>query len=166
MPSFSEVIKLEKEKPAGTIRLIRCGEFYRAYGRSAWYYVSIYNNYKVVRKFIKAINDDIYYIGFPCTAFSDNTQGAESKSMPFGVDVKVSDEMMAKLTDEDYEKWKTTVETVPSSRADMHALPLMGADAEREVIRRIRDFNLESHTPIECMTMVAACRTLLAGEKR
>ena len=36
MPTYIDVIKFEDEAPANTIRLVKSGEFYRAYNHSAW----------------------------------------------------------------------------------------------------------------------------------
>ncbi|MCD8303846.1 MAG: hypothetical protein LUC86_03325 [Prevotellaceae bacterium] len=41
MPTYTEAIKFEEAAPKGTIRLVRSGEFYRAYDHSAWLLSSI-----------------------------------------------------------------------------------------------------------------------------
>ena len=50
---------------------------------------------------------------------------------------------------------------IVSSKGDFYSLPLAGVDAEREVIRRLRDFQLESKTLIECVSFIAELRQLL-----
>lgn len=57
--------------------------------------------------------------------------------------------------EEAYEDWKITIDAEHSSKGDFHSLPLAGADAEREVIRRLRDFSLENKTMIECVVFLS-----------
>ena len=65
MATYVDIVKFESEAPADTIRLVRSGEFYRAYNHSAWLFQTCITKYKVMRKYVKALKSDIYYIGFP-----------------------------------------------------------------------------------------------------
>ena len=65
MATYVDIVKFESEAPADTIRLVRSGEFYRAYNHSAWLFQTCITKHKVMRKYVKALKSDIYYIGFP-----------------------------------------------------------------------------------------------------
>lgn len=65
MASYSDVLKFEAEVPANTVRLIKSGEFYRAYNHSAWLFQCCIAEYRVMRKYVKSLKSDVYYIGFP-----------------------------------------------------------------------------------------------------
>ena len=159
MPTYIEVIKFENEAPANTIRLIKSGEFYRAYNHSAWLFQCCIAEHKVMRKFLKALNSDIYYVGFPEKSLFNNIGERKSTKTEYGFDIELSED---EVPNEDaYEDWKMTIETAQSSKGDFNSLPLAGADAEREVIRRLRDFPLESKTMIECAVFVSELRKLL-----
>ena len=72
MPTYIDVIKFEEEAPANTIRLVKSGEFYRAYNHSAWLFQCCITEHKVMRKYIKSLKTDIYYIGFPEKSLFNN----------------------------------------------------------------------------------------------
>ena len=63
--TYKECIEYEKSAPSGTIRLVACNKFYRAFNHSAWLFQSRIAEYKVVRRYIKALDAYVYYVGFP-----------------------------------------------------------------------------------------------------
>ena len=65
MASYEQVIKFENEKPQGVIRLVESNGFYRAYNYSAYMFHQVIAQHKVTRKFVKNINQEIVYVGFP-----------------------------------------------------------------------------------------------------
>ena len=159
MPTYIDVIKFENEAPANTIRLVKSGEFYRAYNHSAWLFQCCITEHKVMRKYIKALKTDIYYIGFPEKSLFNNIGERKSTKTEYGFDIEL---MEFEVPDEEaYEVWKMTIPTEPSSKGDFNSLPLAGAEAEREVIKRIRDFPLENKTMIECTVFLSELRKLL-----
>lgn len=159
MPTYTEVIKFEEEAPANTIRLVKSGEFYRAYNHSAWLFQCFITEHKVMRKYVKALKCDIFYVGFPEKSLFNNIGERKSSKTDYGFDIELMED---EIPNEDaYEDWKMTIETEHSSKGDFYSLPLAGADAEREVIRRIKDFPLENKTMVECMVFLSELRKLL-----
>ncbi|MBR2476435.1 MAG: hypothetical protein IKB57_07915 [Bacteroidaceae bacterium] len=69
MPTYIDILKFEEDAPKNTIRLIKSGEFYRAYNHSAWLFHCCIAEHKVMRKYVKALKQDIFYVGFPSKAF-------------------------------------------------------------------------------------------------
>lgn len=65
MASYEQVVKFENEKPQGVLRLVEANGFYRAYNHSAYLFHQAIAQHKVTRKFVKNINQEIVYIGFP-----------------------------------------------------------------------------------------------------
>ena len=65
MASFEQIIKFENEKPKGVVRLVEANGFYRAYNHSAYLFHQAIARHKVTRKFVKNINQQLVYIGFP-----------------------------------------------------------------------------------------------------
>ncbi len=159
MPTYLEVVKFESEVPPHTIRLVKSGEFYRAYNHSAWLFCCCITQHKVMRKYLKNSEEYIYYIGFPAKSLFGNIGERNSIKTDFGFDIELHSE---EIPDEcGFETWKTTIDTDYSSKGDFNALPIAGADAEREVVRRLREFPLESKSMVECAVFLAELRLLL-----
>lgn len=162
MPTYIDSLKFESEAPFGTVRLIKCGEFYRAYNHSAWLFHCCIAEHKVMRKFLKAANEDIYYIGFPEKSLFANIGERKSVKTEMGFDIELQAD---EIPDEgEYEQWKMSVQTNHSSKGDFFSLPVAGADAEREVLRRLRAFPLESKSMVECAVFLAELRKLLNNQ--
>ncbi len=162
MPAYADVIKFEEEKPIGVIRLVKSGEFYRAYNHSAWLFYCCIAEYRVMRKYVKGLKCDIYYVGFPEKSLFNNIGERDSTKTDYGFDIKLSAD---ELPDEEgYETWKASIQVEDSSKGDFNSLPLAGADAEREVIKRLREFPIESKSMIECTVFLAELRKLLSNK--
>ena len=72
MATFARCVELETAKPSqATIRLQLGGTFYRLYNRSAWLFHTKIRQYKVLRKFDKGLNANIFYTGFPVDKFDE-----------------------------------------------------------------------------------------------
>lgn len=162
MGTFADAIKREGEKPANTIRLIVEGKFLRAYNESAWLFQSCITEHKVVRKYIKSLSQDVYFIGFPMEKFLDTIGSRKADKTDFGFDVALSAEEMP--APETYATWLQTVAAAAASKAAHLALPLAGADAQREVIRRLQEYPLERKTPIDNTYFLAELRQLLSNK--
>ena len=159
MPSYIDVVRFEQEAPTNVIRLIKSGEFYRAYNRSAWLFQSCIAEHRVMRKYLKSIKDDIFYIGFPEKSLFNNIGDRQSVKTEYGFDIVLD---VNEVPDEDgYQTWRNTVVALHSSKGDYNSLPLSGAEAEREVLRRLREFQLENKTMLECAVFLAELRSLL-----
>ena len=159
MPTFVESVKFERECPPNTIRLVRAGGFYRAFNHSAWLFQCCIAEYKVVRKFVKQLKEDVFMIGFPETKLHEAIGERKWVKTDRGYDVSLGED---EFQDESaYATWLTTVEAELPSQADYATLPLAGVDAEREVLRRLLEFPLESKTMVECVVFLSELRTLL-----
>lgn len=162
MATFVEVVKFEGEAPPNTIRLVKSGEFYRAYNHSAWLFQQCIAEHKVMRKYVKQLGEDIFYIGFPEKSLIGNIGERHYQKTERGYDITLRDDELP--APEGYETWKATVKTEQSSKGDFHSLPLSGAEAEKEVLRRLRDFPLESKSMVECAVLLAELRRMLSYE--
>jgi len=162
MATFVEVVKFEGEAPLHTIRLVKSGEFYRAYNHSAWLFQQCIAEHKVMRKYVKQLKEDIYYIGFPEKSLIGNIGERHYQKTDMGYDITLTEEETP--AEEGYETWKATVKTEQSSKGDFHSLPLSGAEAEREVINRLREFPIESKSMVDCTVFLASLRRLLSYE--
>lgn len=162
MSTFAEAIKREGEKPANAIRLMVEGKFLRAYNQSAWLFQSCITEHKVVRKYIKSLSQNVYFIGFPVEKFFDTCGARKADKTAFGFDVVLAPEEMP--APEGYDTWLQTVDAAAASKAEQLALPMAGADAQREVLRRLQEYPLERKTPMENTFFLAELRHLLSNK--
>ena len=159
MPTYQDIVTFENAAPTGVIRLVKEGKFLRAYNHSAWLFHSCIAKYKVIRKHVKAIDSDVMYIGFPESSLASIAGSRQVTKTELGLDLSLRPE---EIPDEaDYEVWFTTADVGQASKDDFHALPLAGADAEREVIKLLRAFPMENKTMTECVVFLATLRKLL-----
>ncbi len=160
MPTFVDMVKFESEAPKNVIRLAKIGEFYRAYNHSAWLFQTFVTEYKVCRKFIKSLKENVFYIGFPEKNLIANIDGRKYDKTDYGFDITLRDDEQP--DEEAFPLWKNSVSAEPESKADILASPLCGMELEHEVCRRLRDFPLESKSMVDCTVFVAELRKLIA----
>lgn len=161
MASIVNSLKYESEVSPGKIRLVTSGEFVRAYNHSAWLFYCCISKYKVIRKYYKAQQKDIYFLGFPVDKLIELANGRVCEKTEFGFDITLkSDELPA---EEGYEAWTNEVPVEAVSRADACATPLAGRELETAVCKKIREFPLETKTPVETVVFLSEMRKLLIG---
>ena len=157
--TYKDSIELESAAPAGTIRLLDNGSFYRAFNHSAWLFQCCVSEYKVMRKYVKALKSDAFFIGFPKEKLQEIVGKRKIAATDAGFDVTLGEE---ELPDEaGYGTWLAAVQAEDASTGDFNSLPLSGADAEREVIRLIRGFPFENSRIIDCVVFLAKLREML-----
>lgn len=162
MASIENSLKYEAEVEPGKIRLVTSGEFVRAYNHSAWRFYCCISKYKVIRKYSKSQQKDIYFLGFPASKLLELINGRVCEKTDFGYDITLKpDEVPA---EEGYEAWTKEVPVEVASRADASATPLSGKELECAVCKKIREFPLETKTPVETVVFLSEMRRLLIGE--
>ena len=161
MASIENSLKYEAEVEAGKIRLISSGEFVRAYNHSAWLFYSCISKYKVIRKYSKVQQRDIYFLGFPASKLLELCNGRVCEKTDFGYDITLKPE---ELPGEDgFETWTKEVPVEAASRANASAIPPSGKELESAVCKKIREFPLETKTPVETLVFLSEMRKLLIG---
>ena len=161
MASFEQIVKFENEKPNGVVRLVEAHGFYRAYNHSAYLFHQAIAKHKVTRKFVKNLNQQLVYIGFPADRLLERIGTRSHKKTEFGYDVELAaDELPG---DEGYDEWRKTIPTEAASRGDANSLPLNGDELCRSVCERIRLFPMETKTLMEIAAFIAEIKKALAG---
>ena len=163
MASFEQIIKFESEKPHGVVRLVEANGFYRAYNHSAYLFHQAIAKHKVTKKFVKNINKELVYIGFPADRLLERIGTRSHKKTEFGYDVELTADELP--SDEGYDEWRETVPTEAASRGDANSLSLNGEELRRSVCERIRVFPMETKTLIEIAAFVAEIKKALAEGK-
>ena len=163
MASYERVVKFESEKPEGVIRLVEANGFYRAYNQSAYYFHQAIAQHKVTKKFVKNINQEIVYVGFPLDKLLERIGDRSHKKTELGYDVELA---AGELPDEAaYDEWRATVPTEVASRGDVNSLPASGDELYHSVCERIRVYPMETKSLIECVSFLADLKKTLSGDR-
>lgn len=184
MDTIIDVARREKTE-ANEVILYPEGIFYRAYGCSALRFIRNIRPYQVKKRYYKKLGAEICYLGFPQAAFEGMLPpGFRSDRRTAEGTVVISGPFDA-LDRQEYEAW---VRSVPlsvaqprtpangnSPVADGTAVPPPARDTppesdadalsatEREVLRRLQSFALETATPLQCMNFLSELRKRLNG---
>jgi len=113
--TVKEIIEQELRNK-NAIYLLKEGMFFRSYNRSAMLMVTTLFPYKVHKKWIKKVNEYIYYCGFP----EQGLTKVKKKALEKGYSISNEGEKMLVITGvmvkESYENWQKQVEGVESAR--------------------------------------------------
>ncbi len=179
MTPIAELFSREDQN-VDTIYLYPEGLFYKAYLRSAFLFIRDYGNFKPIKKYLRSAQRELVSIGFPrgaidkyfpedtLTTYHDGALSARCKAIDLP----------------EYESWfealprfergessasvvktggRNSANTGANTSAAPPALPLTSSpppaaakDCCGQVIRKLRDFRLDTATPIDCMLFVAA----------
>ena len=114
MASIENSLKYESAVEPGKIRLVTSGEFVRAYNHSAWLFYCCISKYKVIRKFSKAQQKDVYFLGFPVSKLLELINGRNYEKTDFGYDIALKPDGLP--AEEGYEAWTKEVPVEAASR--------------------------------------------------
>ena len=147
------------------IYLYREGIFWKAYERSAFYLTGPENRLKPIKKFIKSVGEAVVSVGFPCAV--------EEKQIAKGDVLQREEKRMVvqvepKYAPGDFAAWKEAIALhIPArerpatgkeaASGAAYAAPDNRMGVER-IIATLRGFNVESHTPLECMLCLSELR--------
>ena len=159
MAAYEQVVKFEKEAPRGVIRLVEANGFYRAYNHSAYLFHQAIAKHKVTRKFIKNINQEIVYVGFPTDKLLERIGERSHKKTELGYDVELAENELP--DDSAYEEWRQTIPTEPASHGDGNSLPARGDELYRAICERIQTFPIESKSLIDSVAFLAEIKKVL-----
>ena len=155
------------------IYLLKEGMFFRAYNRSAMFMVTTMFPYKVCKKWVKKVNEHIYYCGFP----EQGLMKVKKKALEKGYNIRDEGEKMFVITGikvkESYENWQKKVERSGISAQGGKGWGLSSPSApqndgvasvkELEIIQKLRTYQVANNTLIETMQFVTRLQKDLAG---
>jgi len=153
----AKIIGLEKAN-TNCVYLLKEGLFYRAYNRSAMRVVRHLKPYKINRKYVKKVQQEIFYIGFPESSLETILQQAKNKSWQIKESEKLSDDnteilCLTGLFDktDDYEAW---IKDLPISEKETTLEADTAQTRAFEIIKQIEAFQVENATPMEAILFV------------
>ncbi len=122
MAPIENSLKYEADVESYKVRLITSGEFVRAYNHSAWLLYCCISKYKVIQKYSKVQQKDVYFQGFSASKLLELIDGRVCEKTDFGYDITLKpDEIPA---EEGYEAWTKEVPVeAAEGGAKRHAEP-------------------------------------------
>jgi hypothetical protein len=178
---IKEIVKLE-ENNHDKCYLIKEGLFWRAYEKSAFWFVDKLRSYMITKKHFKGLNADVAYIGFPNTVLSELLTLAESKGYIVGKPEKLVTISGIEISD-GFEKWK---KAIPNVIPDENTINSMVNEPEEKydkvqgfaapkgiatlILAKIKLFPTAERTPIQCQQFIppfgrgsGLVRSIMAG---
>lgn len=148
MPTTDAILHAEAQKEKHTIILYPEGIFYKAYEHSAWLACLTLGQFLTKKKFIKKVGRDVISIGFPKTSLGKRIGGRKTELHDDIVMVFLNQDESEMIAECDYNKWKDSIDSITDANQEVRL-------SENDLISQIRDFPIESKTPIECMIFLS-----------
>lgn len=113
--TFAEILEKDRLFPDYII-LYQEGMFYKAYERSAFLVYNYIFPFKLSKKFVKVVGQDVISLGFPIKTLPKWMAGREQRLAPDGLAVYSKAKAKEEFTDDEFNNWKETVEVNISKR--------------------------------------------------
>ncbi len=151
---ISKILDIERNN-VDSINLFKEGIFWRCYEYSAWQFVRNIRLYRVFRKYVKSVKQDIVYLGFPESVL----EAILNEIKEGGYMVICNDqEIVIKgyQLSEGFEHWKGRIEISNDKEKSSE-------NKQSEIIRRIREYPIITKTPVEAFNFLAAIQKEIYG---
>lgn len=148
------------------IHLFREGMFWKAYEDSAYLFIKHIREYKPVKKTVKSLKMAVVSVGFPENVLENMLQDVEIVSRV--EDYCVIGCGQVESTQEEFSLWKESIEEqMPAATGgrirDKHLNPGVESGPYPDLINKIRNFRIESSTPLSCMLFLSQIQQDLNG---
>ena len=159
-----EIFDIEKNN-INKIELFLEGIFWRAYEESAFRFVKHIRPFKATRKMIKLLGAELVYLGFPQTNLKNIIDNSKVKIINES-EKRISLELLCEdgYTKEEYIEWKNQV---PVSVVNINSnKPILQDDnkavnKDNNIVSLIKEFQLESKTPIDCFIFISELKKII-----
>lgn len=158
---IQDVLILEREN-TNKCYLIKDGIFWRAFEKSAFWFVNNLKPYTITKKHFKVINANVAYLGFPDSTLNGLLIIAETKGYIVNRHEKQVTIEGFEISD-GFEQWK---DEIPYQTPDNQNISLVNEPAENYdsgLIAKIRKFPVAERTPIECQQFIIELQNTING---
>ena len=148
--------KLEIERNNDNfIKLYKEGIFWRAYNVSCMLFTQYFKNYKIIKKYIKYLNDTIYYCGFPetilATILDTFTKQAISYRYINEKEIIIENLTIQKLN---YDEWQNNISIDNDTKKIFNDTKKINFDIKDDIISQIINYPIAESTPIEAFNFL------------
>lgn len=155
---IKEILKIEDANEGG-IYLFRSGIFWRAYNRSAYLIIKTSRPFQPIRKHVKAVRQDVVYIGFPDTILDDvlrpfSGEGLEVRKEKDQVIIEFKEQVSTGV----YHAWFNQIgqqEATGEKRVE-----------REDIVEAIKRFPILERTPLETQSFLWELQKKIHGHLR
>lgn len=154
---------LEREDARSTtIHLYKEGIFWKAYEYSAYRFVFGILKCKPKKQRFKETSTEMIHIGFPLTSLDTHQDSFRLISKDENTCTIEPVDFLPQMT---FEEWKNSIETTVSNNKGANLMLPKGTSLTDEyIINKVRSFNIESKTPMDCMMFLVDLKKKINGE--
>lgn len=146
------------------VHLFKEGTFWKAYEGSAYLFIKFVRAYKPIKKTVKCVKSSVVSMGFPGHVLNSILEDVHLIS-------QTDDYCVVSCTEDTYSEndfllWKDTIEEQPlmvGKQIQKSAPVVEEKTSHAELIERIRNFRIESNTPLGCMLFLMEIQKDLNG---
>jgi len=144
----AEIQEIEKTN-FENIYLFKEGIFWRVYEKSAWRFVKNIREYRVFRKYIKAVKHDIVYLGFPESILHEILSIVETNHAFSNIIHKseILIEIQGFTDVVGFEQWKSEIDITTAKEKSSEG-------KQDEIIRKIKDYPIMNKTPMDAFNFL------------
>ena len=155
-----DILALEIAKRRSIV-LLKEGLFWRAYNRSAFLFVHHFRPIKLIKKYVKTVQQEIVYVGFPNNQLEVIIQMAKEKGKAVDQEEKqVVINMEADLDSAAYTQWFASLEE--ERKAIVEKGPLT-SNLFNGIIEKIRSYTILEKSPLETQQFVLEIQKEING---
>lgn len=153
----SEILKIEKSN-ADSIFLYKEGVFWRCYESSVWYFIRNIRGYRVIKKFVKTVKQEIVYMGFPDTIIEEILKESEKISHSI---VRYETRIIINgiQKEKGFIKWKENIKIQEKEKEVGSQIK----NNNNQIIRKLIEFPIMNKTPVEALNFLAEIQKQLSG---
>ena len=138
---IKEVLAIERSKD-GQINLCKEGLFWRAYNGSAYLFVQHFCSFKLIRKFIKSVDQEVVYLGFPESKLPAFKAIAEERELAWLMEEKrIGISGFQAVDPAAYQVWFDSIEKESAGKNS--------GKPKLDILERIRRFPILEKSPLE-----------------
>jgi len=134
------------------------GMFFKVYNQNAMWFTQHIKGYKINSKFVKAVNQHVFSLGFPQSVVLEKGLGLLNKNL---VKIEETQSFIAYKTshtnkDEEYVNWCTKIVAQNNNTVKQTAKP----NGALKIQQALKNFDLANKTPLQAMEFVARLKSI------
>ncbi|MFI3320619.1 MAG: hypothetical protein SNH01_08010 [Rikenellaceae bacterium] len=145
-------ICVSERQNSDKIVLYKEGIFYKAYEKSAYAFYNRVKKYEVKKKYVKTINAYGVSLGFPTATLPKfeniiNITSGDDKTITIQTQT---------IDDVEFKHWKESIEIYEQKTKKIELeLEIPAPNKNDAIVEKIKNFNVECKTPLECMVFIS-----------
>jgi len=144
--------KIELAAQPNKLYLFKEGMFYKLYNQNAMWFVQNEKPYKVTKKFLKTVNQDVYSIGFPQAVLSLNKLQINLKPIKEETNY-LCYQVTQTIREQEFASWCNTTLT--------NQVKLQSKATTQNIVQQLKHFDVANNTPMQALEFVVKLKAML-----